>query len=419
MQTIQPLTHLVLIGGGHSHAIALKQLGLKPISGLRVTLISDVEQTPYSGMLPGYVAGLYDFATCHIDLRSLCQFAGAELIHDQAIGLDLEANRVLLANQSPVDFDLLSLDLGSRPAPLNLPGVAELTVPVKPISGFLSQWDQLVMRLSQHPERLRLAVVGGGAGGTELMLAIQARLKRLYAELKQPSNLLELHLLHRGSRLLPERTPRFGRDLQELLSERGVMVHLEQTVTEILVGKTHPNSTHPDVPSTELTCKQICCESGLKLDLDQIFWVTQASSARWLAESGLATDEQGFVSVNDYLQSTSHPQVWAAGDVATMVSHPRPKAGVFAVRQGKPLVENLRRTILGQPLRPFIPQRDFLILLGTGDRSAMASRGWLSLPPSPLIWHWKDQIDRRFMAQFTDGSPQADPDGLEPSSEVP
>jgi len=284
MQTIQPLIQdLVLIGGGHSHAIALKQLGLKPIAGLRVTLISDLERTPYSGMLPGYIAGLYDFDACHIDLRSLCRFAGVELIHDQAIGLDLQANRVFLAHQSPVRFDLLSLDLGSRPALLNLPGVAELTIPVKPISHFLSHWDQLVERLTQHPAPLRLAVVGGGAGGTELMLAIQARLKRLYAELGQPSNWLELHLLHRGSRLLPERAPGFGRHLQEMLSERGVMVHLEQTVTQIVANSPSQEFTGQEFTGQEFASKQLYCESGLSLELDQIIWVTQSSAAGWLS----------------------------------------------------------------------------------------------------------------------------------------
>ncbi|MBW4467176.1 MAG: selenide, water dikinase SelD [Pegethrix bostrychoides GSE-TBD4-15B] len=402
MQQIQPLTqHLVLIGGGHSHAIALKQLGMKPIPGLRITLISDVAQTPYSGMLPGYVAGLYDFDACHIDLRPLCQFAGAALVRDRAVGLDLEANRVLLANQSPVAFDLLSLDLGSTPAVLDLPGAAELTIPVKPISRFLSQWDQLVERVRQQPQPLRLAVVGGGAGGVELTLAIHARLTRLYTELHQPSRYLELHLLHRGRRLVPERAAGLGRDLEQILSDQGVRVHLDQNVSKILAGAANSDSEG-------WIEKKICCESGMSLEVDQIFWVTQAAATSWLAESGLATDERGFVQVNDCLQSVSHPQVLAAGDVATMVQHPRPKAGVFAVRQGKPLVENLRRAISGQALQPFTPQKEFLILLGTGNGTAFASRGGLSLPALPLLWHWKDRIDRNFMAQFNDLKPMAE-----------
>ena len=393
MQNIQPLTQdLVLIGGGHSHIIVLKRLGMRPIPGLRVTLISDLAQTPYSGMLPGYVAGLYDFDACHIDLRPLCQFAGAIMIHDRAVGLDLSAQRVRLASQPTVTFDWLSLNFGSTPAQVNLPGAAELTIPVKPISRFLSQWDQLLEAVSQNPAPLRLAVVGGGAGGVELVLAMQARLSRLYAALNQPVSSLELHLLHRGNRLVPERALKLGRDLRQILSDRGVTVHLNQSVTQIVANSTG---------------KTICCESGLSLEVDQIFWVTQAAAASWLAESGLATDALGFVAVNNFLQSTSHPQVFAAGDVAALTQHPRPKAGVFAVRQGKPLAENLRRAFLGQPLRPFVPQQEFLILLGTGDQQALASRGRLSLPASPWLWRWKDRIDRQFMAQFTDFKPMS------------
>ncbi len=391
MQKPQPLTQsLVLIGGGHSHAIALKQLGMKPLPGLSLTLISDVAQTPYSGMLPGYVAGLYDFDACHIDLRPLCQFAGAGLVRDRAVGLDLQKNQVLLAHQPPIAFDLLSLDLGSTPATLDLPGVAELAIPVKPISRFLSQWDQMLAQLERQPQPLRLAVVGGGAGGVELMLAIQARLSRLYAALNQPSRHLELHLLHRGSRLVPERALGLSRNLGQILSARGVMMHLNQSVSQVLASAAG---------------KKICCESGLSLEVDQIFWVTQAAAAGWLAESGLATDKRGFVQVNDCLQSVSHPQVFAAGDVATMQQHLRPKAGVFAVRQGKPLVENLRRATASQALQPFVPQKEFLILLGTGNGSALASRGWFSLPASRLLWRWKDRIDRQFMAQFSNLQP--------------
>ena len=145
---------------------------------------------------------------------------------------------------------------------------------------------------------------------------------------------------------------------------------------------------------------QICCESGLKLKCEIIFWVTQASAANWIGESGLATDSKGFMQVNDCLQSVSHPNVFGAGDIAAMVNYPRPKAGVFAVRQGKPLFENLQQFLLAKPLKPFAPQSQYLGLIGTGNKRAIASRGnfmW----ESPLLWYWKDWIDRKFMQKFT------------------
>nr|WP_246844595.1 selenide, water dikinase SelD [Hydrocoleum sp. CS-953] len=153
--------------------------------------------------------------------------------------------------------------------------------------------------------------------------------------------------------------------------------------------------------SSYSTPKIIRCDSGLAVECDILFWVTQASAAPWLQQAGLATDARGFILVNDKLQSISHPQVFAAGDVATMVNHSRPKAGVFAVRQGKPLFENLQRALLGKPLKSFIPQKKFLILIGTGDERAIASRGRIGVGPYQFLWRWKDRIDRKFMDKFS------------------
>ncbi len=379
-------TDLVLIGGGHSHAIVLRDFGMRPVAGVRLTLITDVYHTPYSGMLPAYVAGLYGFDDCHIDLRPLSRFAQAAMVVDRAIGLDLQQQRVLLANHPPIAFDWLSIDIGSTPATFTVPGAAEHAIPVKPISKFLQDWDQLVAAVKQAPTQpLRIAVVGGGAGGVELTLAVQARLQQLYAEAHQP-NLLEIHLFHRTAQLVPERSTWVGQQLQKILIDRGVQIHLSEQVVAI---------------ESDGAAKKVRCKSSLAIECDRIFWVTQAAAAGWLAQSGLATDDRGFIRVQETLQSASHPQVFAAGDVASMVGHPRPKAGVFAVRQGKPLAQNLRRVMAGQPPRPFVPQKEFLILIGTADRSALATRGPFGLGPYPWLWRWKDWIDRQFMQQFS------------------
>jgi selenide, water dikinase len=383
-QRSQPIVRdLVLVGGGHSHAIALKKFGMKPLPGVRLTLITDVAHTPYSGMLPGYVAGLYRFDDCHIDLRPLSQFAQAQMVLDRAIGLDLEQNRVLCANRPSIAFDLLSIDIGSTPTASPVPGALEYATPVKPISQFLHYWEQLVETVTQFPhQRLKLGIVGGGAGGVELALSVQAHLQRIYRDAGQSASNLELHLFHRGSRLLPDRNPWVGQQLGKILSDRGLKLHLQESVSEVKPGL-------------------VRCESGLDVECDRVFWVTQAAAAPWLSKSGLATDVQGFVRVSDTLQSVSHPQVFAAGDVATMVNYPRPKAGVFAVRQGKPLFQNLRNALLSKPLKPFVPQKKYLILVGTGEGSAIASRDPFAFGPSPLLWRWKDHIDRKFMRQFT------------------
>lgn len=380
MQASDPIVKdLVLVGGGHSHAIALKKFAMNPLRGLRLTLITNLSHTPYSGMLPGHVAGFYSFDECHIDLRRLARFAGAQLYRDRAVGLDLERNRVICANRPPVAFDLLSLDIGSTPAKIGVPGATEHAIPAKPVPKFLKHWNRIVETYAQNPQAsLCLCIVGGGAGGVELALTMQRRLQQAR---EGGTEKLQIHLFQRGEELLPGHNSWVSRRLYEILVSRGVRVHLGETVNEVLPDK-------------------VRCESGLTVGCDRVFWVTQASAADWIGKSGLQTDAKGFVLVDDTLRSLSHPHVFATGDIATMVNHPRPKAGVFAVRQGKPLFQNLRRTLLDKPLKPYKPQKWYLSLIGTGDEKAIASWGIFGWR-SRWLWRWKDRIDRQFMQQFS------------------
>ncbi|MGB8690416.1 MAG: FAD-dependent oxidoreductase [Microcoleus sp.] len=391
---------LVLIGGGHSHAIVLKMFGMKPIPGVRLTLIGDVLYATYSGMLPGHIAGFYGYDECHIDLRSLCEFAQCQIFVDRAIAIDFNKNRVICQNRPPVNFDLLSIDIGSTPATLSVPGAAQYAIPAKPVPEFLANWNQLIASTPNYPEKpLRIAIVGGGAGGVELALNMQSRLLSEVRENKSEklANLLsEIHLFHSGAELMPAHNQRVRRRLKKILINRGIKLHLMEKVSAIEKQEMIEIASDSQFP---IPNSQISCESGLKLEFDRIFWVTQASAANWIKESGLATDSNGFIQVNDYLQSVSHPHVFAAGDICTMVNYPRPKAGVFAVRQGKPLFENLQQFLLAKPLKPFAPQEQYLGLIGTGNKRAIASRGnfmW----ESPLLWYWKDWIDRQFMQNF-------------------
>ena len=387
---------LVLIGGGHSHAIVLRMFGMKPLPGVRLTLITDASDTAYSGMLPGHVAGLYSHEECHIDLRTLAQFAQAQLYIDQVIGLDLENNQVFCADRPPVAFDLLSIDIGSTPATISVPGAAEHAIAAKPVRQFLARWSGLVESVAQTPQSpLQLGIVGGGAGGVELALAMQHCLHQALKAAQSPQN-LEIHLFHRDAELMPAYNPWIRRRLQEILIRRGIQLHLQETVSEVQPQKV--KRAGGEIASEAVFVK---CESGLKVECDRLFWVTQASAPGWLKTSGLAVEPDGFIQVRDTLQSVSHPRVFAAGDIATMVNSPRPKAGVFAVRQGKPLFKNLRRTLLGKPLTPYRPQKQYLSLIGTADGAAIAAWGSFGNGPSQLQWRCKDWIDRRFMERFS------------------
>ncbi|MFP4299036.1 MAG: selenide, water dikinase SelD [Spirulinaceae cyanobacterium] len=373
---------LLFLGGGHSHAIALKEWGMNPLSGIRVILLNDVAYTPYSGMLPGQVAGFYDYEDTHIDLRRLARFAGAEFYIDKAVGLDVAQKQVICRDRPPITFDYLSIDIGSTPNTITIPGADRYAIPAKPVSHFLPQWDRIVAQVQDAPQQpIHLAIVGGGAGGVELAFNIQAHLARCFRQAHQPESHLELHLFHRGDTLLSGHNPGASRRVEKALKQRGVHLHLGETVKEV-------------------TETQVICASGLNINCDTVFWVTQASAPQWLKESDVETDEKGFILIKNTLQSLSHDFIFAAGDIATMHHSPHPKAGVFAVRQGKPLVQNLRNIILNKSLQNYYPQKRYLALLGTGNRNAIASWGKLSWQ-SPFLWLWKDKIDRDFMRRFS------------------
>jgi len=375
MQSQIPIAQdLVLVGGGHAHVHVLKRFGMRPVPGVRVTLIARDIETPYSGMLPGYVAGHYSFEQCHIDLMRLARFAGARLIHDEAIGLDRGAREVLCRDHPPIRYDLVSLDIGATPRRDEVPGAAEYTVPVKPIDRFGTLWEALLER-ARHLGRLRLAVVGGGAGGVELALSAHYRLSRLL------SRAPEITLVTRDA-LLPSHNLRVRRRFSQILAERGVRVIAGNPISRVEPG-------------------MLIAADGTVIACDEALWVTQAVAAPWLAETGLALDPDGFVAVDENLCALGDPTVFAAGDVAAMVGHPREKAGVYAVRAGPKLAENLRRALAGERLKRAVPQRRGLALIGTGDGGAVASRGRFAAHGATM-WRLKDWIDRRWMRKYTE-----------------
>ena len=376
------LREVVLLGGGHAHVAVLKSFGMRPVPGVRLTVISKDSLTPYSGMLPGFIAGHYQLEETHLDLRALCQFAGAQLYQAEAVGLDLDHRRVLLADRPPASFDLLSINLGSTPSQQGVPGVRAHAIPVKPIARFLAGWQSLT-RLREGTARgskLRIAVVGGGAGGVELCLATRHRLLTELARAGKSDQLPEYHLVTDGETILPTHNRGVQARFARILRERGVRVHLKFRVKAVQAGR-------------------LLGDNQDALEADVIFWVTHASAPAWLGQAGLGTNEDGFVAVNAALQSVTHPFVFAAGDIAAVAGYPRPKSGVFAVRQGRPLADNLRRALQGLPLRPFRPQRAFLTLISTGDRYAVASRSVWSYEGA-WVWRMKDWIDRRWMRRY-------------------
>ncbi|EWY40428.1 segregation protein B [Skermanella stibiiresistens SB22] len=372
---------LVLVGGGHSHVQVLRSFGMRPMPGVRVTLVTRDVETPYSGMLPGFIAGHYDHDACHIDLMRLAGFAGARLIHTEANGIDRTNRGVLLRDRPSLRYDVLSLDIGSTPRAHDVPGAAEHATAVKPVDKLAGRWDALVGRVLASERALDIVVVGGGAAGVELALGIDHRLRTLMEAEGKPGLRPRVTLVTRGE-LLAHDSDRVRSRFVRVLAERNVAVLDHAEVVRMEAGA-------------------VILADGRRVPFDEALWAVQAGAAPWLRETGLTLDERGFVAVEPTLRSVNDERVFAAGDVAAVLAHPREKAGVFAVRQGPPLTANLRRALAGQPLIPFEPQRDYLKLITTGDRYAVASRGGWSAE-GRWAWTLKDWIDRRFMARFQD-----------------
>lgn len=375
------LRDLILVGGGHSHVGVLRRFAMKPEPGVRLTVVSTDVDTPYSGMLPGYIAGHYTFDEVHIDLGRLAAWAGARFIRAGVTGIDRGARRVLFQDRPAVPYDVLSVNTGSTPDTSGIPGAAEHAVPVKPIAGFDRHWQHLLERVRDLRAPMTVAVVGGGAGGVELLLAMQFRLRReLEAQGRSPE-LLRCVLVTAGPTILPTHNAGVRRRFEAVLRDRQVRVYTQAEVVGV-------------------TVQHLRLRDGRAVDADRVLWVTQAAGPAWLQDTGLALDAQGFVRVGDTLQSVSDPAVFAAGDVAAFTTRPLEKAGVFAVRMGRPLAVNLRRVLRGERPVAWRPQRHWLALISTGDRYAVASRGALGCAGA-WVWRCKDAIDRRFMRRFS------------------
>jgi selenide, water dikinase len=252
---------------------------------------------------------------------------------------------------------------------------------VKPIADLGRHWLAFLEGIKTWLGPLNIAVIGGGAGGVELALAIDHRLREAAKGAQ-----VQVTLATRDE-ILAGLAAAARHKMRAIFRRRGLRL-LEKSAT------------------VRIERGAVQLESDKWLQADAVFVVTEASPAKWFAATGLPLDEGGFIAVDDRLQSTGDERVFAVGDCATVLKHRRPKAGVFAVRQGPPLARNLRHVALGEPTEPFMPQSRYLSIIGTGDGRAVATRsGWAI--EGAWVWRWKDHIDRRWMRQYRGLSPIA------------
>ena len=358
---------LVLIGGGHAQIAVLKAFGMRPLEGVRLTLVTDVLMAPYSGMLPGYVEGHHSLEDMHINLLKLARFAGARLIKRAVSDIDFDKQNIVLDGGLNLHYDVLSLNNGAVPAPESIKGTALNGITVKPISHFLEKMpDASALRGD-------FGVIGGGAAGGELAIS-------LYHHYQLGAKNIALHLFSRSERVLPTAPKKASMRMQSALARHNITIHHRANVEE-------------------LTSDTVILEAGNKIPAAHIFVVTAARPASWISNLKLSHCEDGYISVRPTLQTVEYDNVFAAGDVASMVGEPREKAGVFAVRAGPYLAFNLRSYIEQTPLKSFSPQTRYLALIGLGGKDALALRGNF-VAQGAFWWHLKNWIDRRFMQKF-------------------
>lgn len=356
---------IVLLGGGHAHVEVVRRLGPLRL-GPTITLVSPWRHAPYSGMLPGFIAGQYAFDDFHIDLAALCGRCGVTFLETSAIGLDPARHRIFLENGSDLDYGLLSIDIGSTPRlPEGIPG----GISVKPISGFTDRLLSLDA-LAAEGRPLRLAVVGQGVAGVEVAFALRRRFS---------GRDIRIALVGRAPEPVSERSPRARRLVSRELETAGI---------------TH----HPAFDVVGFQNGELKARDGRRLAVDEVVWATSSGAPGWLRETGLLLDADGFIRVDRTLRSLSHPDVLAAGDVASLPD-PRPKAGVFAVRHGPVLADNIRLALMQKAPRAYRPQRNWLVLISLANGRAIADKWGLAICGS-WIASWKHRIDTRFMQRY-------------------
>jgi selenide, water dikinase len=359
--------------------------------GIRVTLIARDVHTPYSGMLPGFVAGHYTMEDIHLDLEKLCRFSNIRLIHASARSISYGNVKEIECDDGrpPVRYDALSIDVGSAPSGTPPSHV----IPVKPIAHFAARYMQLqdIMKRSTQlysaSNPFRVLVVGGGAGGIELACAVQYNLQCILERQGISKDAVKLVIATRGGSLLEQHNGNVRKIFRRIVAERNIEILYNTEVT--------------DIELLESGKKVTVTNAGTPIQFDECLWCTNACAPDWISQNTpFATTSEGFLRVHTTYECIHHPGVFAAGDCCHMDQYPRPKAGVFAVRAGPPLLENVLNYLTSRRLVSHKPQRHFLGIISTGDQYAIASKGnWFALE-GKLVWKLKDYIDRTWMAKY-------------------
>jgi selenide,water dikinase len=368
------MKRLVLVGAGHAHLEVVRRFAEARDESVDVTLVSPYPWFTYSGMLPGFIAGHYEIDALTVDLAPLCVRAGIKFVQSAAVRLDIAARELACANGAVLPFDIASLDVGIEPATDGARGVSRHAIVVRPLERLVKGWSDLLVR-ARDGQVGAVTIVGGGAAGAELALAMEYRLRQ---ELGLAS--AHVRLVSDTPQVVPSYPASARRRFTRKFARRNIGLHVGAAVTEV----------GPDY---------VRLEQGLEFATDATFWATGGVAPAWLREAGLAVDDHGFVLTDASLRSVSHAEIFAVGDCQVSRDAPRPHAGVFAVRAAPVLAANLAAALHGTALVPFETSARHLVLVSTGSKGAIGVWGRFSFEGA-WVWRWKDSIDRTFIGRY-------------------
>ena len=375
------MKRLVLAGGGHAHLAVLDALARDPLRDVEVTLVTPASKQAYSGMLPGWIAGHYARPEIEIDLESLARRANVTLLRDCIVDMDANRRCVAVSDRQQLQYDVLSLDVGSEIDTSWAETPGDRLLPLRPIAGFLERWPDMLDTARKH-RGYRVAVVGAGAAGIEVALAVRHAFDRERIDGK-------VCLVAPREKFLAGHGPGARRRAADWMRRAGVELHDARAVG---------------------TRDGLLLTDGSRILFDGVIAATGAAPPCWLKPSGLRLDQQGYVAVDPCHRSVSHSDVFAAGDVCSRDDPHFARSGVHAVRAGPVLAANLAVALVGGQFREYRPRRRSLYLLACGPRNAIVSWGNLSAG-GRWAWWWKDRIDRAFVRQHSvvPGGPRGRP----------
>lgn len=367
------MKRIVLIGAGHAHLYVARHADELVRRGIEVTLV-DPDRFWYSGLATGMLGGMYEAEADQVDPGPLLEKRGGRFIRDGVASLDRERRVARLGSGTELRYDVVSLNVGSEVSLTGVPGAATHALPVKPTSDMLRVRHRLE-ELFARGGPVRVVVAGGGASGCEVAANVAALARRREAR-------AAVMLISRSDRLLPRFPAAASRGVAAALQRLGVMVSLDCAVDEAAPGR-------------------VVCSDGRRPEFDLLVMATGLRAPEIVGRLGVAVGEKGCVLVRSTLQSVDDPAILAVGDCADLEGYTLARLGVYAVRQSPILLHNLAAIVTGGRLAQFRPQRRCLSILNLGERDGLAIWG-------PLAWHgrlalaWKDRIDRRFLAGFSE-----------------